>query len=619
MRLQWKYTLIINLMVIVVLVAFYFFDSIHMRHEMNELHALGAEQGANLKRIAEKTILNAVVEELAASQAFNVENINQTLLALKKRHKDMKDVLNVQVTLGNARVRSSILNGEDQSLFILSEANTHQLETNGAIIDTVEEQNATTIMIKYSVPPKKLERTQLESQTSLNVEEIPPDFWQMLVSKDFVSKDLNLSPYTKVTIVEEVRPEVYYINALNNGKFLFDLWRLFIANKIYLSPDSTVTVNKNSNQWRITDTESGHVYDLWFEGDDFWIKMAYANSGYIRVLYAVPYIGKSIRSSLLKHAIFVVIVGLLLVVLIHLMTNRLILRPLSRMTDIIQNAEVGNFSTYLSRSYASDEISKATRNLVRMFIQLKTSHTRKIAALGQFAAGVAHEIRNPLNSIGMTAQHLKNIFSQPNVSQDDIEEAKVFLDIVDEKIQDLKLTSEQFLQLNRPQKLDLVPKNLNVLLDTVMSEFVLITEGAAVQINRNYDSDLPETLLDEILMRQTLFNFVQNSIQAMPKGGSIYLTTSVEEIGGTSFVVLEIRDTGIGIPEENQERIYDAYFTTKDNDGGVGLGLAISHQIITAHQGKVEVRSKIGMGTAFKITLPIRRTKELYRTETDKD
>ena len=619
MRLQWKYTLIINLMVLVVLVVFYFFDSVHMRREMNELYALGAEQGANLKRIAEKTILNAVVEELTASQAFNVDNINQTLLNLKRQHKDMKDVLNVQVTLGNTRVRSSILNTEEKSSFILSENDIHQLDTNDAIIDTVEGQNATTILIKYTVPPKKLERTQLESQTSLNVEEIPPDFWQMLVSKDFVSKDISLLPYTKVMIVEEIRPELYYINALNKGKFLFDLWRLFIANKIYLSPDSTVTVDQNNNQWMITDTESGHVYNLWLEGNDFWIKMAYTNSGYIRVLYDVPYIEKSIHSSLLKHAIFIIIVGLLIVVLIHLMTNHLILKPLSRMTDIIQNAETGNFSTYLGRSYASDEISKATRNLVRMFIQLKTSHTRKIAALGQFAAGVAHEIRNPLNSIGMTAQHLKNIFSQSNVSQDDIEEAKVFLDIVDEKIQDLKLTSEQFLKLNRPQKLDLTANNLNDLLDAVLSEFVLITEEAEVQINKNYDASLPEILIDEMLMRQTLFNFIQNSIQAMPKGGSIYLTTSLEEIGGTSCVVLEIRDTGIGIPEENQERIYDAYFTTKDNDGGVGLGLAISHQIITAHQGKVEVRSKIGMGTAFKITLPIKRRKEFYRTESDKN
>ena len=152
-----------------------------------------------------------------------------------------------------------------------------------------------------------------------------------------------------------------------------------------------------------------------------------------------------------------------------------------------------------------------------------------------------------------------------------------------------------------------------------MSEFVLITDEAEVQIIRNYEPNLPDILLDEMLIRQTLFNFVQNSIQAMPKGGSIYLTTTLEEIRGASFVMLEIRDTGIGIPEEHQDRIYDAYFTTKEDDGGVGLGLAISHQIITAHQGKVEVRSKIGMGTAFRITLPIKRTQQVYRQVSDEN
>ena len=604
MRLQWKYSLIINLTVIAVLVAFYFFDSIQIRREMNALHALGAKQGVTLKKITENTILNAVVTELTISQAFNVENINQTLFNLKQ-HSDMKNVLNVQVTLGNTQVRSSLLAEEDKTTFFLEEDDLHQIETDGSKIDTMEGQNATTIIVKYSVPPKKLAPLHLESQTSRNVEDIPLEVWRALISSK-----LDLSPGTTVTNVE-VQHEFNYQTALNDGKFPFDLWRMFISNKIYLSPDATVAVDAENNRWQITDTETGHVYNLWQEENNFWIHMAHANSGYIRVLFDVPYIAKSIRSSLLMHAIFIVIVGMLLVVLINLMTNRLIIKPLARMTDIIQKAETGNISSFLHRTYGSDEISKATRNLVRMFIQLKTSHSRRIAALGQFAAGVAHEIRNPLNSIGMTAQHLKSIFSQPKISAEDIEEAKEFLDIVDEKIQDLRQTSEQFLTLNRPQKLKLATVNLNVLLDSVLSEFVLVTEEAEVQIIRDFDPELPDIQLDEMLTRQTIFNFVQNSIQAMPKGGSIYLTTTLEEISGVSNVVLEIRDTGVGIPEENQERIYDAYFTTKDEDGGVGLGLAISHQIITAHQGKVEVRSKIGMGTAFKITFPVKKPQEM--------
>lgn len=612
MRLQWKYSLIINLTVIAVLVAFYYFDSIRIRREMSALHALGAEQSDTLKRLAENTILNAVVTELTTSQAFDAESIDQTLHSLKQ-HPEMKDVLNVQVTLGNTHIRSSLLTQEEKTTFFLGENDIHQIETNGVKIDTIEGENATTIILKYTVPPKKLEPSHLEPQTSLNVEKIPLEVWRMLISKK-----IELPPDTTIKI-QEIKPEFNYQTALNNGKFPFELWRMFISNKIYLSPDATVQVGEEENRWQITDTGNGHVYNLWQEENEFWIHMAQANSGYIRVLFDVPYIGKSIRSSLLTHAIFLLIVGVLLVVLIDLMTNHLIMKPLARMTDIIQKAETGNFSSYLHRSYGSDEISKATRNLVRMFIQLKTSHSRKIAALGQFAAGVAHEIRNPLNSIGMTAQHLKSIFSQPEVSPEDIKEANEFLDIVDEKIQDLKQTSEQFLTLNRPRKLDLTPINLNALLDSILSEFVLITEEAKIQIIRNFYSELPDLQLDEMLMRQTIFNFVQNSIQAMPKSGSIYLTTTLEEVDGVSFVVLEIRDTGIGIPEENQERIYDAYFTTKESDGGVGLGLAISHQIITAHQGKVDVRSKVGMGTAFKITLPVKKAHEISKPTLEKE
>ncbi len=601
MRLQWKYSLIINLTVIAVLVAFYFFDSYRLRKEMSALHALGVEQGAAIKLISENTILNPIVKEITTLQAFNTDRIDQVIDNLKDENPDLKDVLNVEVTLGDSRVRSSLLSRVIPTHIHLGEENLLEIETKGTITDTIEEKNATYIILPYTIPPKKLEPTHLEAQRSMKVEDIPIEFWQM-----FLSQDVVLPPDTSVQI-EGFQSELQdQIDLLNQGKFSFKLWRMFIANQIYLSPDASVNIDLKNNRWQISDLVNKHIYDFWLEDDSFWIHMSNANTGYIRVLYEVSSIAKSIRSSLLMHAIFIIIVGILLVVLFDLMTNKLIIKPLARMTEIIQNAETGNLSSYLRRNYASDEISKATRNLVRMFIQLKTSHSRKIAALGQFAGGVAHEIRNPLNSIGMTAQHLKSIFSQPDVKPEDIEEARELLDIVDEKIGELKQTSEQFLTLNRPRKLDLTTVNLNQLLDSVLSEFTLIAEESNVQINKIYNDELPDLQLDEMLMRQTIFNFVQNCIQAMPKGGSIYLTTSVEDINGTTYVSLEIRDTGIGIPEENQERIYDAYFTTKDEDGGIGLGLAISHQIITAHQGKVELRSKIGMGTAFKITFPVK-------------
>ena len=507
MRLQWKYSLVINLSVIAILVAFYFFDSIRVRNEMNALHALGAERGAELKKITENTILDAIVTEIETTKVFDANRLDQVLNQLKREHPDMQDVLNVHVSLSNTRIRSSLLAGEDTVNINLDVAALEQIATKGATIAAVEGQNATAIVIKYVVP-----------------------------LSDPKPSDLAYEP------------------PLDEGLLLPDV------------------------RWEVT--------------------------GYIQVLFDVPYIDRSIRYSLLMHAILIVIVGALLVILIDLTTNHLIMKPLERMTHIIQSAESGDLS--LDQTYSSDEIGRATHNLVKMLWQLRDSHSKRIAALGQFAAGVAHEIRNPLNSIGMTAQHLKSVFSQRKVSPDDIEEAKELLEIVDKKIVELKQTSEQFLTLNRPRKLNVEPVNFNALVEQVLSEFALVTEEAKVQVIKNYDENLPDVPLDTALMRQTIFNFVQNSIQAMPKGGSIYITTLLEEIEReTEQAVIEIRDTGIGIPEEVQEQIYDAYFTTKDATGGIGLGLAISHQIITAHKGKIEVRSKIGMGTAFKISLPL--------------
>ncbi|MDE0016959.1 HAMP domain-containing protein [Candidatus Poribacteria bacterium] len=566
MRLQWKYSLVINLSVIAILVALYFFDSIRVRNEMNALHALGAERGAELRKIADNTILNAVVSEIETTKAFDVQRLNQVLNALKREHPDMRDVLNIHISLSDTRIRSSLLAGADAVVINLDSADLEQIETKGATIHAVEGQNATAIVIKYIAALTMPEPVELEPSRFAAYEQ---------------RFDEGILPLDKA--------------------WYDDVWWKVFTEEVYV-PEGAVISEEKGRRWRVTDQEDSTLYNLWKQDGLLWIQRWL--TGYIQVLFDVPYIDRSIRYSLLMHAILIVIVGALLVILIDLTTNHLIMKPLERMTHIIQSAESGDLS--LDQTYSSDEIGRATHNLVRMLWQLRDSHSKRIAALGQFAAGVAHEIRNPLNSIGMTAQHLKSVFSQPKVSHEDIEEAKELLDIVDQKIVELKQTSEAFLTLNRPRILNVEPVNLNMLVDQVLSEFTLIAEEAKVQIIRNYDANLPNVPLDAALMRQTLFNFVQNSIQAMPKGGSIYINTLLEQIEqDLEYAVIEIRDTGIGIPEEIQEQIYDAYFTTKDATGGIGLGLAISHQIITAHKGKIEVRSKMGMGTAFKISLPL--------------
>ena len=157
------------------------------------------------------------------------------------------------------------------------------------------------------------------------------------------------------------------------------------------------------------------------------------------------------------------------------------------------------------------------------------------------------------------------------------------------------------LVLNRPRQLKLEVVSLNNLLDFVLAEFKVITERTGIKTLRNYDPELPKTRLDDDQIRQLFFNLIQNAIQAIqPKNGSIYITTSIEKNAGGNWVIANIRDTGVGIPDQIQERIFDAYFTTKEQEGGIGLGLAIAYQIIMAHGGRIEVKSQVGMGTEFK-------------------
>ncbi len=327
-------------------------------------------------------------------------------------------------------------------------------------------------------------------------------------------------------------------------------------------------------------------------------------TGFIQVLFAGPDFASYVYRLRFMLLISIIFVSVLLVIVIDMMTTRLVIRPLQGMMEIIRRAEAGAPES-LPQSYASDEIGSVTYSLVRMLRQLTGVHSKRIAALQQFAAGVAHEIRNPLNTIGMTSQYLRDLFSHDNIKASDIKEAQDLLNIVNFEIQQLKRISEQFVTLNRPKTLDLKLTDLNTLMDQVIAEFKLMTENAKVEVITNY-TDLPHLQLDSGLIRQTLFNLIQNSIQAMPKGGRIYITTQPVQTLAGHGIEIEIRDTGVGISPEIQERIFDAYFTTRESEGGMGLGLALAHQIITAHRGKIELKSQVGMGTAFQIYLPIK-------------
>ena len=570
MRLQWKYALIVNLSVLAILVTFYWYDDFIARSELKTLHDGGVKRGAVFKEIAEREVRPRIEAEIERWQEFKRDEIEYALRTIDQRH--MENILDIHVTVGDSRIQASLVpNNNAEDRINLNAQDRLEIEQNGVTVYDTPPINgnkfATAVIIPYEV--------QLYAQPDLP-----------LIASVGLRHQSDLD---NETISEELRQELE-------------------SQEVILSKDVNVATTEKGKRWLITDTvnEQRYVVRKYEDQLSFLIDKDTPQRirGYIQVLFEVPDIARLIKNSRQMHLLSVIIVSVLLVIIIDMTTTRLIIRPLEHMMEIIKRAETGDLES-LPESYSSGEISRITATLVRMLRQLQQTQSKRIAALGQLAAGVAHEIRNPLNTIGMSAQHLKELFSAKEIKPQDIEETREFLNIVNYEIEQLRHISEQFLTLNRPKQLNLEPTHLNELLDRVLSEFTLTMENANVQVVRNYEN-LPHLKIDAGLIRQAIFNFIQNSIQAMPKGGSIYITTELEKtIGGARQVALEIRDTGIGIPNEIQERIFDAYFTTKEKEGGMGLGLAISHQIIMAHQGEVEFKSQVGMGTAFKITFPL--------------
>ena len=221
----------------------------------------------------------------------------------------------------------------------------------------------------------------------------------------------------------------------------------------------------------------------------------------------------------------------------------------------------------------------------------------RLSSLGHLAAGIAHEIRNPLNAIGMGLQRLKREFLPPEESKK--EEYLSFTDVISKEVRRVNGIIEQFLTLSRPFELNVRISSLQDLLNNLVTLFREEASSQGITIQAQLDSGLPLIKMDSEKLTQALINIMKNGIQAMEKGGVLRIETKPFK----DHVEVIISDAGSGIPPEQIERIFNYYYTTKEK--GVGLGLPIAHRIIEAHGGQLKVESKVGFGTKVTITLPL--------------
>jgi two-component system sensor histidine kinase AtoS len=231
----------------------------------------------------------------------------------------------------------------------------------------------------------------------------------------------------------------------------------------------------------------------------------------------------------------------------------------------------------------------------------------RLAALGSLAAGLAHEIKNPLTSLLTYSRHLPRRF-------DDEQFRAKFQSVVPRELERINGIVEQLLELARPTSLNFTAARLPALLERAAELYADEMESRAVQVTRDYARDLPVVWVDSEAMYQALVNLVRNALDAMPAGGRLTLRVGWSDddhvvrtvrrpSAGARRVRIEVRDSGVGIPSTDADRVFNPFFTTKA--GGTGLGLALTHKIIEDHGGSIDFRSPSAGGTVFRIILPL--------------
>lgn len=222
----------------------------------------------------------------------------------------------------------------------------------------------------------------------------------------------------------------------------------------------------------------------------------------------------------------------------------------------------------------------------------RTLRAERLAAVGTMAAGLAHEVRNPLNSAALQLQVLRRRLAKGNATPEALDATAV---LVEDEIRRLEHLVTDFLSFARPRPLELKPTAIAELCGDVATLLAPEAEGAHVEVAVDIAGDLPPVHVDPDRLRQVLQNLVRNAVEAMPEGGRV--TIRARRAG--EDLELDVEDTGAGFGDEAP--VFDAFFTTKPK--GTGLGLSIVHRIVTDHGGTVRVRSRPG-STCFTISLP---------------
>ncbi len=280
-------------------------------------------------------------------------------------------------------------------------------------------------------------------------------------------------------------------------------------------------------------------------------------------------------------------------------------RPIANLSDAARRVAEGDLRVRVEGAERSDEIGKLTNQFNEMTAELEKTRqleaqlqqAEKSAVVGRLASAIAHEIRNPLNYINLTLDHLRSKFA-PEEAQKHATFEKLTAQLKTE-VSRINRQISDFLHYSRPLKLDLKPINVREVIKDSLRIIEPQAEELDIKIGLVERENVPKILGDAEVLRSVFNNLLTNAMQAMETtGGNINMTISPDE----NFVKIEVADKGIGISEENLSKIFEPYFSTRET--GTGLGLAIVQKIIEDHRGTIEVKSRLDEETKFTVRLP---------------
>jgi len=298
----------------------------------------------------------------------------------------------------------------------------------------------------------------------------------------------------------------------------------------------------------------------------------------------------------------------LLIALIFQLVVKNILKPLALIQRTTEDVAKGNYTPIPYEEGRRDEISELIAAFNKMAGEIESRQeevvqSRKIAAIGTFTSGVAHELNNPINNIYLTAETLLEEYTDLS----DAEANELMLDILNQadRAADIVKNLLDFSRSERPSFTDL---SIAAVIDSTVKLVKNQIMVAGIGLERNLPEVVPDIRGNLRNLQHVFLNLLLNAIQAMPGGGSIEIAVSQDS---SDFIRVDVKDTGTGIKPENLEHIFDPFFTTKGVGRGTGLGLSVTYSIVKAHGGYIEVGSEVNMGTTFSVFLPIEKRQVL--------